>query len=82
MSVIIYKTKNYNRGSVQSVEKIQWRDEFGHDHIEKNPNHIYGIYLVSNDENVEEQWYDSEHWRNQCFKIQGEYIKQLQGEKV
>ena len=65
MSVIIYKNNiQVNHDLPKTYESIEWRDEFDNEHIEKYPNHRFGLYVVSNDDNIEEHWFDSKQERN------------------
>lgn len=64
MSKIIYKNNFKTNDKLPiTYEKIDWHDDFDSEHIKKHPKHIYGLYLVNNDMNIEEQWFDSKEER-------------------
>ena len=65
MSRIIYKNNNrINNKLPNTYEKVDWHDDYDTEHIRRFPNYIYGLYVVNNDENVEEHWFNCKRERD------------------
>jgi len=68
MSRITYKNNiQVNHALPKTYERIEWHDEFDNEHIKKYPNHRFGLYVVSNDDNIEEHWFDCKRERD-CWE--------------
>lgn len=69
MSVIIYKNNiQANHELPKTYERIEWHDEFDNEHIKKYPNYRFGLYVVNNDDNIEEHWFNSQQQRDKEFQ--------------